>query len=118
MQPITICDRCGEELTFPYRHDGKRYGSTCFQIVTGAPAPKRTKGIWLAYAVTPNADGNNPRRFSMGAIADYANAVAMLPRGAVLVPFVVSHVGYPSFLTVEEIAPYLTKGDDQCATTR
>lgn len=111
MQPITICDRCGEELIFPYRHEGKRYGSTCFQIVTGASTSKRAKGIWLAYAVVPNADGHHPRRFSMGSVTKYADALAALPRGSVLVPFVVSQVGYPSFLTADEIAPYLLKGD-------
>lgn len=38
----TYCQRCGEELTAPKFHNGKPYGFSCYEVITGEkPRDKR-----------------------------------------------------------------------------
>lgn len=40
-----FCTRCGEELTAPKFHDGKPYGFSCYEVVTGKKSKDKRKFV-------------------------------------------------------------------------
>lgn len=41
------CNRCGEEITAPYWHDGKPYGWSCIRIVNPKAKKNKDKQHWV-----------------------------------------------------------------------
>lgn len=48
---MCTCARCGELLTAPTFHQGKPYGYTCYEVVTGLKA-KKSKEKWIEVDTT------------------------------------------------------------------